>query len=168
MARRFGRVRKDGEDKGNRPGYRGNNSTYTGVKTGIANNSATSILRVTVPNGNQNAAIELSLVAWLGTGTDASESTRYAFGSVVLARTPGVATVAAAATLASAQIATVGSGGTLTLAYGVSSMTGAVGVTQTFDIQVTLVVTGTITDHACMFEARLLNGQDNGITIAVV
>ncbi len=168
MARNFGRTRTSGMDKGARPGYAGNNSTLSGIKTGIANNTATSIIRVTVPNSNQNAAIELSLVGWLGTGTDISESTRYAFGAIVLARTTGVAPVAAAATLASAQIATVASGGTLTLAYGVSSISGAVGVTQTFDIQVTLVVTGTITDHSCMFDAKLLNGKDTGVTMAVV
>ena len=173
MARRFGRVRASGEDKGAPSGMAGNISSLSGIKTGIANNTATGIIRVTVPNYYQNAAIELSLVAWLGTGTDISESTRYAFGSVVLARTTGVATVAAAAALASAQIATVGSGGTLTLAYGVSSISGAVGVTQTFDITVTLVVTGTITDHSCMFEARLLNGKgasgaSPGVTIAAL
>lgn len=168
MARNFGRVRTSGFDKGAKPGYAGNRSSLVGLKTGIANNTATGIIRVTVPNGNHNAAIALDLVAWLGTGTDASESTRYAFGSVVLARTTGVATVATAATLASAQIATVGSGGTLTLAYGVSAMTGAVGVAQTFEIQVTLVVTGTITDHVCMFDAVLMNGKDAGVTIAAM
>jgi hypothetical protein len=168
MARKFGRNRSSGDDKGARPGSAGNVSTLTGLKTGIADNTATSILRVTVPNGNQNAAIELSLVAWLGAGTDVSESTRYAFGAVVLARQTGVATVAAVATLASAQIATVATGGTLTLAYGVSSVSGAVGVEQTFDIQVTLVKTGTITDLSCMFDAKLLNGQNVGIRISAV
>lgn len=168
MGRQFARTRASGFEKGNRPGYVGNLSTLTGVKTGIANNVATSIIRVTVPNGMQNAAIEVSLMGWLGTGTDISESTRYASGAIVLARTTGIATVATAATLALAQIATVGSGGTLTLAYGVSSISGAVGVDQTFDIQVTLVVTGTITDHSCMFAARLMNGKDVGVTIAAV
>lgn len=168
MARNFGRTRTSGIDKGARPGYAGNNSTLSGIKTGIANNTATGFLRVTVPNANQNAAIELSLVSWLGTGTDISESTRYAFGAIVLARQAGVATVAAAATLASAQIATVSGGGTQTLAYGVSSITGGNTVTQTFDIQVTLVVTGTITDHSLMFDAKLMNGKDTGVTIAVL
>lgn len=168
MARQFGRNRTSGTDKGNKPGLAGNVRTLAGLKTGIADNTATSIIRVTVPNGNQNAAIQLSLVAWLGAGTDVSESTRFALGAVVLARQTGVATVAAAATLALAQIATVATGGTLTLAYGVSSITGAVGVEQTFDIQVTLVKTGTITDLSCMFDAKLMNGQNQGITIAAV
>jgi hypothetical protein len=169
MARNFGRTRTTGIDKGARPGSAGNVGTLVGRKTGIADNTATSIIRVTVPSGNQNAGIELSLVAWLGTGTDQSESTRVAKGFIVLSRQAGsVDTVAAAATLALAQIATVSGGGTLTLAYGVSSISGANTTTQTFDIQVTLVKTGTITDLACMFEARLLNGQDVGVTIAAV
>lgn len=168
MARNFGRTRSSGSEKGNRPGYAGNLSTLTGIKTGIANNTATSVIRVTVPNGMQNASIQIDLMAWLGTGTDISESTRYAFGAIVLSRTTGLATVAAAATLASAQIATVAGGGTLTLAYGVSSVSGANSVDQTFDIQVTLVVTGTITDHSCMFAAQLMNGNDTGVTMAAI
>jgi hypothetical protein len=169
MARNFGRVRTSGTDKGNRPGYSGNVSTLVGRKTGIADNTATSIIRVTVPSGNQNAGIEITLVGWLGTGTDQSESTRVAKGLITLARQTGsIDTVAVVATLALAQIATISGGGTLTLAYGVSAISGANTTTQTFDIQVTLVKTGTITDLACMFEARLLNGQDVGVTIAAV
>ncbi|WP_024337978.1 hypothetical protein [Bradyrhizobium japonicum] len=169
MARKFGRTRTSGSDFGNRPGYAGNLSTLTGRKTGIANNTATSIIRVTVPSGNQNASIELTLAAWLGTGTDQSESTRIGKGLIAIARQTGsVDTVAAAATIALTGIATVSGGGTLTLAYSVSAISGANTGTQTFDVQVTLVVTGTITDHACMFEARLLNGQDNGVTMAAV
>jgi hypothetical protein len=169
MARKFGRTRTSGADFGNRPGYAGNVSSLAGVKTGIANNTATSIISITVPSGNQNAAIELSLVGWLGTGTDISESTRYAFGAIVLARQTGsVDTVAAAAALTSAQIATVSGGGTLTLAYGVSAISGANTGSQTFDIQVTMVVTGTITDHSCLFDAKLMNGKDTGVTMAAV
>lgn len=168
MARKIGRTRTTGQDFGARRGYRGNVSTLTGVKTGIANNTATSILRVTVPNSNQNAGISIDLVAWLGAGTDQSESTRVASGRIAIARQTGANVVGVAATLAEAAIATTSGGGTLTLAYSVSSVTGAVGVENTFDIQVTLVVTGTITDHAIMFDAKLMNGQDNGISIAAV
>jgi len=168
MARQFGRNRSSGVEKGNRPGYAGNVSQLVGLKTAIADNTATSIIRVTVPNGMLNAGIKIDLVAWLGAGTDASESTRVASGFIALARQTGATVVGVAATLALAQIATAASGGTLTLAYSVSAATGAVGVTQTIDIQVTLVKTGTITDLSCMFNATLLNGQDVGMTIAAV
>lgn len=144
----------------------GSQDTLVVRKTGIADNTATDVITVTVPNANHNAAIELLILAHLGTGTDASESSRCATGIVVLARTTGVATVAAASTLAQAQIATVAGGGTLTLAYGVSAMTGAAGATQTFTIQLTLVVTGTITDHTAVVSARLLNSLGTGVTMA--
>jgi hypothetical protein len=167
MARQFGRNRTSGFDKGARPGYAGNLNTLVGRKTGIADNTATAIITVTVPSGNQNAAIELTICGWLGTGTDQSESTRIGKGLIAIARQTGsVDTVATAATIALTGIATVSGGGTLTLAYAVSSISGANTGTQTFNITVTLVKTGTITDLACMFEARLLNGQDNGVTMA--
>jgi hypothetical protein len=135
-------------------------------KTAIADNTATSIITVTVPNGNHSAAVRMTLLAALGTGTDTFESSRVADGSVVIARQTGANVVAAAATLTLAQIATVSGGGTLTLAYGVSSVTGAVGATNTFDIQVTLVKTGTITDLQCVIVAELVNAEASGVTMA--
>lgn len=146
-------------------GAAGWTGTFVARKTGIANNTATDIITVTVPNGNHNSALFLDIMAHLGTGTDASESTRVATGVITIARTTGAATVAVASTLAQAAIATVAGGGTLTLAYGVSAITGAVGVTQTFTIQVTLVVTGTITDHVAMVFARSLNSAAGGVTM---
>lgn len=140
--------------------------TLVARKTGIANNTATDVITITVPNANHNAAVFLDIMAHLGTGTDASESTRVATGVITIARTTGAATVAVASTLAQTAIATVAGGGTLTLAYGVSSITGAVGATQTFTIQVTLVVTGTITDHTAMIFARSLNSAAAGITMS--
>lgn len=147
-------------------GAAGWTGTLAARKTGIANNTATDVITVTVPNGNHNSALFLDIMAHLGTGTDASESTRVATGVITIARTTGAATVAVASTLAQAAIATVAGGGTLTLAYGVSAMTGAVGATQTFTVQVTLVVTGTITDHVAMVFARSLNSAASGITMA--
>lgn len=140
--------------------------TLVARKTGIANNTATDIITVTVPNGNHNAAIFLDIMAHLGTGTDASESTRVATGVITICRQTGATTVAVASTLAQTAIATSAGGGTLTLAYGVSAISGAVGATNTFTIQVTLVVTGTITDHVCMMFARSLNSYASGITMA--
>jgi|CXWL01.1.fsa_nt_gi hypothetical protein len=135
-------------------------------KTAIADNTATSVITVTVPNANHAAAIRLTLLATMSTGTDAFESSRVATGTIVLSRTTGANVVAAASTIAQAQIATVSGGGTITLAYGVSSVTGAVGATNTFDVQVTIVVTGTITDHRAIVLAELINSQATGVTMA--
>lgn len=134
-------------------------------KTGIADNTATDVITVTVPNGNHAAAIRLTILSSNGS-TDAFESSRCAEGCVVLARTTGVDTVAAAAALTLAQIATVGSGATHTLAYGVSSMTGAAGATQTFTIQLTIDDSGNLGSNQAVVLAELLNAEASGVTMA--
>lgn len=146
-------------------GSAGWTGTLVTRKTGIANNTATDIITVTVPNGNHNAGIFLDIMAHLGTGTDASESTRVATGAVTICRQTGATAVAVTSTLAQTAIATSAGGGTLTLAYDVSAMTGAVGATQTFTIRLTLVVTGTINDHTAVVFARSLNSAASGITM---
>jgi hypothetical protein len=151
---------------GKAPGAAGAQHTLVARKTGIADATATGVITVTVPNAAHNAAIFLDILAHLGTGTDASESSRCATGCVVLARKAGADTVATVATLETPQIATVAGGGTLTLAYDVSTLTGASGATQTFTIRLTLTVTGTITDHTAVVSARLLNSLATGVTMA--
>jgi hypothetical protein len=136
------------------------------AKTGIADNTATAVITVTVPNGEVNAGLFLDIVGHLGTGTDLSESTRVATGVIAIARKTGAAAVGVASTLAQAQIATTAGGATLTLAYAVSSITGAVGATNTFDVTVTLVKTGTVDDHKVVIGARLLNSLATGATMA--
>jgi hypothetical protein len=135
-------------------------------KTAIADNTATDLITVTVPNGEHAAAIRLVFLASLGTGTDTFESSRCAEGMVVLARKTGVNVVGAAATLTLEQIATTSGGGTLTLAYDLGSVSGAVGATNTFTIRATLVATGTITDLQCVVLAELINAEASGVTIA--
>lgn len=133
--------------------------------TGIADNTATDILTVTVPNANHATAIRLMLLSSNGS-TDAFESSRVATGHVVLARTTGVNVVAVASTLDDATIATVAGGATHTLAYGVSATTGAVGATNTFTIQVTIDDSGNLGSNQVVIFAELLNAEATGVTIA--
>ena len=105
--------------------------------TAIADAVATDVLTVTVPNANHAAAIKLTFLSSNGS-TDAFESSRVAVGTVVLARTTGVTTVATAVALTNAGIATVAAGATHTLAYGVTAMVGAAGAQQTFTVTVTI------------------------------
>ena len=133
--------------------------------TGIADNTATAVLTVTVPNANHAATIRVTLLSSNG-GTDAFESSGTAQGAVVVARTAGVNAVAAAATLTLAQIATVAAGATHTLAYGVSSITGAVGAVNTFTITVTIDDTGNLGASQCVVVADVINAEASGITIA--
>lgn len=135
------------------------------TKTGIADNVATDVLTVTVPNANHAASIRLSFLASLGS-TDAFESSRAAEGMVVLARTTGANVVAAVATLELAQIATVSGGATLTLAYAVSSITGAVGAVNTFTVTVTLNDSGGTGSNQVVVYAELMNALGSGVTMA--
>lgn len=133
--------------------------------TGIADAVATDVITVTVPNANHAAGIKVTLLSSNGS-TDAFESSRIAEGFVVLARTTGVATVAAAATLEMAAIATVSAGATHTLAYGVSSIAGAAGATQTFTIQVTINDSGNVGSNQVVVVASVINAEATGVTIA--
>lgn len=135
-------------------------------KTGIADNAATAFLTLTIPNGNHSAAVSLRLLASCAVGTDAFESSRTATGNVVVARTTGANAVATAATLLGPAIATVSGGGTFTLAYDLSSVSGAVGAVNTVDVRVTIVMTGTITSHQLVCVAELLNAEASGVTMA--
>lgn len=148
------------------PGSAAIHSAIVVKKTGIADNTATDILTVTVPNGNHAAALRVLLLGSLGTGTDTFESSRVAQGTIVLARQTGANVVATAVALTNAGIATVATGGTLTLAYAVSAITGAVGAVNTFTVTVTLVKTGTITDLQCVAFVELLNAEASGVTMA--
>ena len=133
--------------------------------TDIADNTATTVFTVTVPNANHAASIKLRFLSSNGS-TDAFESSRTAEGTVVLARTTGVDTVAASVAISDAAIATVGGGATHTLAYSVTAMTGAAGATQTFNIQVTIDDSGNLGSNQVVAIAELLNAEATGITIA--
>lgn len=134
-------------------------------KTGVADNTATDVLTVTVPNANHAACIKLTLLASTG-GADAFESSRCAEGMVVLARTTGVNVVASVATLELPQIATVAGGATLTLAYDLSSIAGAVGATNTFTVRVTLNDSGNLGANQVVIVAEIINAEATGVTIA--
>ena len=134
-------------------------------KTGIADNTATDVITVTVPNANHAAAIRLTLLSSNGS-TDAFESSRVAMGLIVVARTTGANAVAVVAALALAQIATVAAGATHTLAYGVSAISGAVGATNTFTIQVTIDDSGNLGSNQVVVLAELLNAEATGVTMA--
>ncbi len=131
----------------------------------INNNSASTVLTVTVPNTTNAACIKLQFLATLGS-TDAFESTRYAEGCVVVARTAGADTVASALAISDAVIATVSGGATLTLAYSVTGMTGTSAQTQTFNIQVTIVASGATNSNTCIVIADVINEVSNGVTVA--
>jgi hypothetical protein len=133
-----------------------------GVKAGIADNTATDILRVRMPNEAAAVCIRLTLLAVMNGSTDDHESARVANGLVVAIRKNGAAAVATAASIADGTIATTSGGGTITLAYAVSSISGAAGDAEnTFTITVTIVKTGTVTDHRLSYAVLVLDDAGN-------
>lgn len=133
--------------------------------TAIADNTATDVFTVTVPNANHSAAIKVTLLSANGS-TDAFESSRVATGTVVLARTTGVNAVAAVSALEGAQIATVAGGATHTLAYDLGAVAGAAGATNTFTIRVTIDDSGNVGANQVVAVAELVNSEATGVTIA--
>ncbi len=140
---------------------------YQNTKTSIPDNTATAVFTVTVPNVDTAAMIEIDLLASIGGGSDNWESSRIAKGSIVVARTTGANAVAEVATLTLAQIGTVSGGETITLAYDLGSVSGAVGATNTFTIRVTIAHGGgTSSTHQCVALAKVVNANASGITLA--
>ena len=135
--------------------------------TGIADNVLTDVLTITVPNGNHAGSLRLLMLSSNGS-TDAFESSRSANGLVVFQRNTGANAVATAATIADGIIATNAAGGsaTHTLAYSVSAVSGGVGATNTFTIQITIDDSGNLGSNQLVLFSELLNAESSGISIA--
>jgi hypothetical protein len=130
---------------------------------GIADNTATAVFEFAIPAGNQAAAFRVLLMATMTGSTDSFESTRVAAGTGVINRKTGLDAIAQVSALTGAQIATSGDG-TITLAYSITTPTVGAGATDC-QLRVTIVKTGTVTDHECVAFIELLNSQGSGITV---
>jgi len=141
-------------------------TTYKLVKkvTGIADNSATDVLTVTVPNANHAAVLVVWSVSSTGS-TDAFESSRVYVKYFVIARTTGADTVTANVGTIQA-IATVAGGATLTTNIAASALTGASSATQTFTLQATLDDSGNLGSNQIVLAVELINAEASGITIS--
>jgi hypothetical protein len=150
-------------------GAAGSATTFTPLivkKTGIADNTATSVITVTVPNASHAAAIRVHAIGSSG-GADAFESTATLVGNVVVARTTGANAVVTAAAATLTGTATVAAGAALTsFAYGVSAVSGAAGASNTFDIQVTINDSGNLGSNQCVMLAEIINAESSGVTMA--
>lgn len=139
-------------------------STSIIKKTAIADNTATDLVTVTVPNSNQSTVFEVLLRSTL-TGANAYESTRVSKWYVTVARKTGANAVPAISLVVGAQIATVSGGATLTSTLTLGAVAGAVGATNTFTIKTTNV--GSVA-QVSETELRIseLNGVASGVTFA--
>lgn len=137
--------------------------------TAIANNTATDVLTVTVPNAAHSGTVRVILSGSLGAGgaIGANEATGNISYDFAIARTAGVATVVTPSAAYGSSTSAVAGAATITITAAASAISGAVGATQTFTVQVTIARgSGSSTNHTCMMRAELLNSNATGITVA--
>lgn len=137
--------------------------------TGIADATATDILTITVPNAAHSASIRLRVVGSLGAGgaigaNEASGSIEY---DIVIARTAGVNAVAGISAAFGSTTAVVAGGATITVTAAMSAVAGAVGVSNTFTVKVTITKgSGASANHTCRVHAAIVNANATGVTVA--
>lgn len=134
---------------------------FQGKKTGIADNTATDVVKVYVPNENAAFAVRVTLLAVMNGSTDDHESARVATGTWVGIRQAGANLVTAVSTIAQTQIATVSGGGTITLAYAAGSVSGGATAENTAALTVTVAKSGTITDHTLCYSFEIIDEVGN-------
>lgn len=145
-------------------------STVTKAVTAFADTTAKAVFTVTVPNAAHAARIVVECLGVLGAGgaIGAGESTMATQYVVTLARTAGVAVVAGVSSVVGAANAKVAGGDDITsVVVTTSAITGAVGASNSFTINVAITRAGAgATNHTGVFTARVLNQNATGVTIA--
>jgi hypothetical protein len=138
---------------------------YTGLLDGVATATCT----VTVPNAAHAAGIRITVVGSLGAGgaIGADEGTASISYDVAVARTAGVAAVVTVSTAYGSATAHVAGSATCAVTAAASSIAGAVGVANTFTVNVTITAgSGSATNHTCLVRAEIINANASGITIS--
>lgn len=121
------------------------------------------VLTVTVPNTTSFGAVFLEVVGALG-DSDSAHAVRVV---VAISRIAGAATLAAIALTAGA--ATTGATANAAVTAGVTAMTGAVGATQTFTIQLKVTRSaGAAANHRTFIIADCHDPMMAGISIATI
>lgn len=143
----------------------------TKTKTAIADNTATDVFTVTIPNPavNANCTIIVKVLGVIGAGgaVGAGETASGSIYIMSVARTVGVTAVIATGTQLGVASGKVSGGDTFTCTVAASAVTGGATVTETFTIQVTAHdSTGSAANHTAILVAELINAATGGITIA--
>jgi len=144
-------------------------STIAKAVAAIADNVATTVLTITVPNSAQAATVRVTAIGSLGAGGaigayEASASNSY---DITVVRTAGVNAVADISTAFGVNAAAVAGAATCTAALTVASVVGAVGASNSFPVQITVVKSGGASDlHTAVLVAEVLNAVGSGVTIA--
>lgn len=141
----------------------------TKTVTGLADTVATDVLTITVPNAKANAVVRVTLLGSLGAG--GAIGAGEAFGNVSydfsIGRTAGVNATGLISTVYGSSKNAVAGAATITVAGALSSVTGAVGVVNTFTVTCAITKSGgSSASHVAVVMAEVLNSFASGITIA--
>lgn len=152
------------------PGAASVMTSVTKAVTAFTDTTAKAVWTVTVPNAAHAAVIEVDVLGVLGAGgaIGAGEGSRISKYQVVLARTAGVNVVATASSaMGGAEAHVAGAASVSSVVVTVSSITGAVGASNTFTINVAITKSGGASDnHTLVGTARVLNQNATGVTIS--
>jgi hypothetical protein len=135
----------------------------------IADNTATAVLTVTVPNGAHSGRLRITLTGSLGAGgaVGANEATGCVTYDFTIARVAGANAVVTASTAFGSATCGVAGADTITVTAAASAVSGAVGAANTFTVQVKIARgSGSSANHTCLVVAEIANANASGITIA--
>lgn len=143
-------------------------NTLTRLVTGIADNTATTVLTITVPNAAHGALIRVDIVGFAGASgaIGAFEDVTGVSYNVAVARTPGVAMGATASTAYGSAAAVVTGAGTMTCVAALTLNGEGVTVANTASFKATIDQSSTSTLHRCLVMATIINSQATGITLS--
>lgn len=143
-------------------------STLIKVVTGIADNVATNVLTITVPNAAHAALIQVTIVGQAGASgaIGAFEDVTAVTYNIAVCRTAGVAMGATVSTAFGSAAAVVVGAGTMTTVGAITLNGEGVGVTNTGSFKATIDQSSTSTLHRCLVFATIINANATGITIS--
>ncbi len=134
----------------------------------IADNTATLVLTITVPNVLASGVVRVRLVGIAGASgaIGAGEDVTAVSYDIAFARTAGVAVGATASSAYGSAAAVVVGAGTMTTVAALTLVGEGVTVTNTIQVKVTIDQSSTSTLHTCMVYADCFNSLAGGATIA--
>lgn len=143
-------------------------SSLVKVVTGIADNSATTVLTITVPNAAHAALIQVTIVGQAGAAgaIGAFEDVTAVTYNIAVCRTPGVAMGATVSTAFGSAAAVVAGAGTMTTVGAITLNGEGVTAVNTGSFKATIDQSSTSTNHRCLVFATILNANASGITLS--
>lgn len=163
-----GNLLTDPATQGGTPGGALSVATLRKRVSAIADNVATLVLTITVPNVLASGVVRVRIVGIAGASgaIGAGEDVTAVSYDISFARTVGVAVGATASTAYGSAAAVVVGAGTMTTVAAITLTGEGVGATNTIQVKATIDQSSTSTLHTCMVLAECFNNLAGGATIS--